>query len=403
MPISPYLIAFIFLGLLACNDEDPSPSSVVPPTGYAFERDGISTISFTGQTVRIGMATELANALKDFDSKAESLLEMYANETAAGTETDPFQDADLNASTKSIRSKVAASKDIFGANATESARIKQDFEDWIINQVEEIFPNEYELAAPGKPGQIADGTSVRFVNARGLEYDQAVNKGLIGALMVDQIINNYLSPAVLDEGQNRSENDNGITVAEKPYTNMEHKWDEAYGYIFGTSAFPKDPIRDLGADAFLNKYLARVNGDSDFEGIAQQIVEAFTLGRAAIVAKNYAVRDEQSALLRGLISKVIGVRAVYYLQQGKNGLPTTGDDFGGAFHDLSEGFGFIYSLRFTRDPNGSEALFSREEVDGYLDQLTAGSGFWEVTSETLDQLSQEIASRFDFTVGQAGS
>ena len=42
-------------------------------------------------------------------------------------------------------------------------------------------------------------------NAGGLEYNQLVNKGLIGALMVDQMLNNYLSAAVLDEADNREQ------------------------------------------------------------------------------------------------------------------------------------------------------------------------------------------------------
>ena len=107
----------------------------------------------------------------------------------------------------------------------------------------------------------------------------------------------------------------------KSYTTMEHKWDEAYCYLFGVSSDESDPLATLGEDAFLNKYLSRVERDSDFEGIAQQVFDAFKLGRAAIVAGDYSVRDEQANIIRELISKVIAVRAVYYLQQGKNGIP----------------------------------------------------------------------------------
>ena len=41
----------------------------------------------------------------------------------------------------------------------------------------------------------------------------------------------------------------------------------------------------LGVDSFLSKYLDKVEGDSDFAGIADDIYDAFKLGRAAIVAK----------------------------------------------------------------------------------------------------------------------
>ena len=271
--------------------------------------------------------------------------------------------------------------------------------------MEEVFPNEQELAMPGVAGQIADGSSVRYVNAQGLEYNQAVNKGLIGALMIDQILNNYLSPAVLDEADNIAENDAGIVADGENYTTMEHKWDEAFGYLFGaTENFAEANLTIGGDDSFLNKYLGRVEGDADFAGIAEDIFNAFKLGRAAIVAGNYDLRDEQATIIKEELSKVIAIRAVYYLQQGKNAIPLEGNlnNYGTAFHDLSEGFGFVYSLRFTRPSDSSSSYFSKSEVDGFIADLTAGNGFWEVTPATLDEISNAIAAKFDFTVAQAG-
>jgi len=379
-------------------------TNIETPETYSFSRDGASTISFTGQTTRIAMAGELISAMQDFDETEEGLKEMFANEAADGSDVNPWSDDDLNASTKSIKSKVAASEDLFASNTALSAKIRSDFETWIAGQVDEVFPNQMELAEAGKAGQIADGSSVRYVNALGLEYNQAVNKGLIGALMLDQIVNNYLSTSVLDAASNRDDNEMGVTAEAKPYTTMEHKWDEAYGYLFGGASSAAEPLMTLGGDdAFLNKYVSRVNDDPDFATIGQDIFDAFKLGRAAIVAKNYTVRDEQASILRALLSKVIGVRAVYYLQQGKNALPAGGRDYGATFHDLSEGYGFVYSLQFTREPDGSSPYFSSSEVDDFLSQLLAGNGFWEVTPEILDQMSEEIASRFDFTVAQAGN
>lgn len=390
----------VSIGLTSCENDGPM-MSINNPLYYRFERGGQSTVSFDGQTTRIAMATELIDAMKDFTATREELREMYANETTSGDNADPFANPDLNASSKSVRSKVAASKDFFSANATESAEIRADFESWIIAQVEEVFPYEGSLAAPGVPGQIADGSSVRYINGDGLEYDQVVSKGLIGALMVDQMLNNYLSERVLDEGDNRQFNDHGTVAEGKPYTTMEHKWDEAYGYLFGASADASDPLTTLGDDAFLNKYLSRVDGDPDFAGIASDVFDAFKLGRSAIVAGDYELRDEQANIIRSLISRVIAVRAVYYLQQGKNALPESGDSYGPAFHDLSEGVGFIYSLRFTRRANSNEPYFTRQEVDEMIEVLTVGNGLWGIDPETLDQLSEGIAEKFDFTVVQA--
>ncbi|WP_248723453.1 DUF4856 domain-containing protein [Seonamhaeicola sp. ML3] len=393
-------ISALILGSLfvSCSNDDDNVggNQVVAPATYSFTRDGASTVSFSGQTTRIEMGQELIDALKD-TSKSEADLDGMFTNTG-----DKFADADLNASSKTIRSKTAASADYFSANTTDANAIKADFDAWIKGQVDEVYPNWSVDAASGTAGKIqeAGGGSTRYVNAKGLEYSQAVNKGLIGALMVDQALNNYLSPAVLDAGTNVADNDAGTVADGKTYTNMEHKWDEAYGYVYGVNADPANPNADLGADSFLNKYLGRVEGDSDFAGIADEIFEAFKLGRAAIVAKNYDVRDEQAAIIREKISEIIGIRAVYYLQQAKL---TLVNDKGAAFHDLSEGFGFVYSLQFTRKPGTGAPYFTKAEVDAFIATLLSGNGFWDITTQTLDTMSDEISARFNFTTAQAGS
>ncbi len=400
---SLYICIIGIFVLVSCGDDD-SGNSVTAPETYTFLRDGSSTVSFSGQTTRILMAEEFTSALKDFAKSESELLEMFRNSGENGEDVSPFSSADLNESTKSIKSKVAASKDFFSSNTAESAIITNKFEEWLNGQVSEIFPNEEVIAAPGVAGQIADGSSTRYVNSKGLEYNQAIAKSLIGGLMVDQILNNYLSPAVLDEADNRANNDNDVAAEGKTYTTMEHKWDEAYGYLFGASGSPENPVSNIGSDdSFLNKYIGRVNGDTDFAGITQEIYDAFKLGRAAIVAKNYDVRDEQADLIKDKISEAIAIRAVYYLQQGKNAIPADGTEsaYGPAFHDLSEGFGFVYSLRFTRKSGSSDTYFSRSEVDGFITKLEAGNGFWDVTPATLDEISNDIADKFDFTVAQA--
>lgn len=182
---------------------------------------------------------------------------------------------------------------------------------------------------------------------------------------------------------------------------MEHKWDEAYGYLFGGAADGANPLSTLGGDdSFLNKYFGRVIGDSDFSTMAQDVYDALKLGRAAIEAGNYEVRDEQAAIIRELVSEVIGIRSVYYLEAGATALD--GGDMGGGFHDLSEGFGFIYSLQFTHNPDTGAPYFSRSEVNDMLEDLlnASGNGFWDVPTNTLRTLSTDIAARFDFTVDQ---
>ena len=390
-----FALSLCLIGALttSCSSDDDNSgggNDVVAPATYQFERNGMTSVSYSGQTTRILMAEELIDALKD-PSFSEMQLDAMFNHQEGDID---FSDASLNASDKSIRSKTAASFDFFTSNTTDANAIKADFESWIAEQVADVYPNWANTATPGNPGQLTEnGGSVRYVNAKGLELNQAVNKGLIGALMGDQLMNNYISKDLL--AQFEATNDSETLVTDKNYTDMEHDWDEAFGYLYGTD----DALApQLNQDSFLNKYLQRVENDPDFTGIAQDIYNAFKLGRAAIVAKNYDVRNEQAEIIREKISEVIAIRAVYYLQSGKL---TLGTDNASAFHDLSEGFGFIYSLQFTRKPNTDEAYFTKAEVDAYIAQLMTGNGFWDVTSTMLDDMSDDIAGRFNFTVEEA--
>jgi len=70
---------------------------------------------------------------------------------------------------------------------------------------------------------------------------------------------------------------------------------------------------------------------------------------------------------------------------------------------LSEGIGFIYSLQFTRKPNSNEPYFTKSEVSTFMNTLLSGNGFWDLTTDTLDQMSETVAAKFNFTVSQAGS
>jgi hypothetical protein len=397
------LLSALAIGMLftSCSSDDDNNggNQVTAPATYSFERNGESSVSYGGQTTRIEMGEELISALKSTAFNEAQLDGMFAHEAGNNDFADP-DNLGLNASSKSIRSKTAASRDFFSANTTDANAIKAEFDSWIADQVNEVYPNWDVDAVAGTAGKIQEngGGSTRYVNGKGLELNQAVNKSLIGALMVDQMLNNYLGTAVLDEGENVANNNNDVLDGDNNYTKMEHKWDEAFGYLYGTD---NAVAPALGADSFLNKYLSRVENDSDFAGIAQTIYDAFKLGRAAIVAKNYTVRDQQANIIREEVSKIIAVRAVYYLQAGKTALAA--NDNGAAFHDLSEGFGFIYSLQFTRQPNTNDSYYTKAQVDAFIAQLMAGNGFWDVTAETLDTMSNDIASTFGFTVAEAAN
>ena len=395
------------------NPIDPVVPGLVVPDTYSFSRDGQNTVRIPGQIERIRMGEEIIDAFLDFDAldgNTSLLNDMFTNTN------NSFTEAGLNASSRQIRNTVASSEDLFEGDsaplgASGSVILRTQFDTYIDGQINDVRLNRNRVAAAGVSGQIADGTSIRYIDGRGVEFNQIFTKGLIGGLMVDQIVNNYISASLLDEGTNREDNDNEVPRNDSGTdTQMEHRWDEAYGYIYGNSQNVANPNPTIGEDdRYLNRYVGLVDNDPDFNGIAERIFNAFITGRAAISQGFYDIRDEQTEILREEIARVLGVRAVFYLQSGRRELEA--GNTGGAFHDISEGLGFIVSLQFARIPgspdNAPVTYFTRDEVQALIDRLlsadiTNSNGLWDVTSEILNAVSADIAAEFDFTVEEAG-
>ena len=374
-----YLFILAFpLFIISCdsNDEDVAIEIIVP-TNYDFLRDGMSTVSFSGQTTRLNQVDEIYSALNSNTYTEAQLDEMFAD--GAG-----FMDSTLNGTGKNVRGKTSA-----GCAAGNSATQAQ-FDAQIADFANNVVPAWANDASAGVPGKLTDATRSIHVNAKGHEIDQTFVKGLIGGMAVDQIVNNYLQPCQLDSGTRKDDNTNGVVASGKNYTDMEHKWDEAFGYLYGQEADAKRA--DLGSaptgnGTTLNKYFKKING-SNQPGIAEIVFNAFKKGRAAIVAGDYQVRDAQANIIQIHLSKVIGYKAVDYLNgyMTKMAAGNTAD----AFHALSEGYGFVMSLQFTNN-GGNMPYFTKAEADAMLAKM---DDFWTVQDADLTSMVSDIKSKF---------
>ena len=59
------------------DDHDDDHSHVVAPETYSFERDGMSTVSFSGQTCRVQMASDIYSALNDPMYTVDQIMQMF--------------------------------------------------------------------------------------------------------------------------------------------------------------------------------------------------------------------------------------------------------------------------------------------------------------------------------------
>ena len=349
------------------NNNDPIIPNIDAPETYSFQRNGESTVSYSGQTTRLEQADELYAALNSAESTASGLDLMFngSDGSSAG-----FANELLNGTSKIIGSKTASS------TLAGSATTKERFNQYIADFASNVAPNWNMDAAPGMPGSITspDGGSTYQINAVGQELDQLFFKGLIGAFTLDQIVNNYIHPNQLDSGTRIDDNDNGVLSDGKPYTDMEHKWDEGFGYLYGQEGDLDDVgatvgIAPSGSGNLLMKYFKKVNQEGGYEpGIGQTVYDAFIMGRTAIVNTDYELRDAQADIIQIELSKVIGYYAIHYLNDYLAKIEE--GNIAKAHHSLSEAYGFILSLQFTNNGN-DEPYMSKGDVEYFLDNYLA--------------------------------
>lgn len=365
------MILFTSLFFTSCEKDDDH-NTVVAPDTYMFERDGMSTVSFPGQTCRLQMAKDIYDAMNVENAATVSEFLTMFNDGSGFTYNYTCE--------KNVGGKTAASP-------TASSTVKFQFEDMFTVLVDEVYPNWMSTASVGAAGQITTSSGSTYqVDGKGLEIDQAFIKGLMGAMVVDQMNNNYLTATKLD-GDGTTNNTDGLGAGE--YTSMEHYWDEGYGYLYGynnehvggTDNNANGPAEGNGV--LVNKYLKKLN-EGSHPGIADVIYDAFKLGRAAIVAGDYTLRNAQAAIIQEHVDKIIAQKAIDYLTGGAETI-SSGAPREDSFHALSEGYGFVLSLQFT-------SYFTNSEVNTMLDAMMDGDGLWDISADDLSNMAADISA-----------
>jgi hypothetical protein len=384
------VFAFLFIAFSACKKSDlPQGTQLRPKMDYNAltpasnylevfkDSEGNQTVDFSGQTTRQDMLAELdsvmriptgAHAAKGVAAGAVSaglLKNMYANTGS------PFRTTALNTATdKQLKGKTAGSY-----SAVDAETERNRFEGWL-DKVAAASTDYNKIAADGQAGIASTNSGSKYlVDAKGIEYAQLVQKGLIGAVLMDQMVNVYLSTDKLAL-------DNSSLVAGKKYTAREHSWDEAYGYLTKNGVFPTANPTD--ASKFLERYLGnyvRPVGDPS------SLFLALLKGRAAVVNNDHGVRDQQVTFIRQHVEKAIATFAISYLNKTKASLAS---DVASSMHAFAEGAGFVYALRFANSKKITTA-----KSDALLNKLIGGAkGFYSLTPAIIDEVRNEIATAY---------
>lgn len=296
------------LFLASCADnEDISVKSYTVPATYNF-----SNADFTKSTQLVKMTVELDAYLKQANvgSAVVPLSQTVVNNMFANT-GNPFQDASLNYAGISI-----------GAYIADGALYKS-FVDSVL-----IF-NTGVTASAGVGGFVPRSSNKIIVGPTGLEYGQAYVKGTMGALLFKEAVQ------LLTKVKSMSIND---TLA------AQAAWDQAFGYLSVPTNYDTtvtyantDPNRPL----LWGGYLAERGKTIQAGGI---IFGAFLKGRAAIGAYDAETRNEQVDIILEKWEQLAAIAALEYVTS-----PTSSanvGNYGSQLHALSEGFGFIASLKY---------------------------------------------------------
>ncbi|MEM1336313.1 MAG: DUF4856 domain-containing protein [Bacteroidota bacterium] len=352
-----------------------------------FTREGSSTVSFNGPSTLLKQVVELGGDLGSQVEVATIQLKFEGqNAQSAG-----FSDTSLNGTMEIVRFKTSSSIAQFGGfNSSGQGQTNVSAIAAFIAGHQAVMDNWVSAAASGQPGRFADSEGItRHVDAKGRELNQLFTKSLTGALAYDQAVNHYLNR--LDDENNgtgnyRTLNDEGTVVEGSSYTTMEHHWDEAFGCVYGNTL----------SQNLIYKYIDDVDGLSKFAGTESDIFTAFVVGRIAIAEKDYATRDAQIGILREKLGLIIAVRAVHHLSAAAKIIDAINGGGAGkredAFHDISQGYGFVNSLRYLVNASGSR-YFTDAEVNNYLMVLDVGNAFWDSTSTQLTDLANVIAAK----------
>jgi hypothetical protein len=375
------LISVLLIGAVACKKEgcvDPAASNYSEeadkddgtctypaedaytiPSTYAFtDANGNSTVSYSGQTDRSNQLREMVTLMKSGNAttvSAQDLKDMFENTGDNGNGNFSFT------SSKQLKSKC------FTADVSM-------FESWLDSLAVSSQSNGTQ-ASNGQAGTVTTNTgSVYLVNANGVEYVQLIEKGLMGAVFMYQALNVYFGSGKMDVDNTAAEDPaNG-----KYYTEMEHHFDEAFGYFGVDTDFPSTIPSDFWGK-YCNKQDPTLNCNAD-------MMDNFLKGRAAITNNVLADRDAAITALRTEWERISAEQAIDYLE---GAIANFGTDEAKYLHELAEAYAFAWNLRYA--PVETRRMTPTEHT-ALMDQFK--ENFWNMTVSDLNAIISTIEAKY---------
>lgn len=347
------ILPILAIGLLTgCkkDDDNKDDDKYAVPSTYNFKN-----VSYTGQIDRQDMLQELTAYVKTSHVEgttvdAQVMKDMFANNN------NPFNDADLNASTKNLIGKT------FNLDTT-----------YYLNLFDSIAKYSGQAGgANGTAGIVTNGSRSILCDANGLEYAQIIDKGLMGATFYYQATSVYLTDDKIGDAVDNE------TVVDGKGTDKEHHFDEAFGYFGAPIDFPSN----TSGVRFWAKYC---NGRNDLVS-TNKIMDEFLKGRAAISNKDKSAQNDAVSNIKSYWEKVAAATALHYINSGIDNI----NDDAERNHALTEALMFIQALKYNVDKT-----ISNTKIEEVLNKI--GDNLYNVSLQNLTDARDLLADEFNWT------
>ena len=344
------VFALGFLG--ACDDDDggsngdPQPAdSLELPQSYKWQ-----DVQYPEQTATIELLAKLSGAVGEAD-QGESVDE--SNLKNIFTNQGSVVDADV-----SIADQIPQSdRSMFEGYFEKMDNLTND---------------------PNANDTVIDG---RYYFPNGVEPQQFIEKGLMGACLYYQATAKKLANLPAQANENPQEGD-------QP-TPREKQFDEAFGYLAVPKNLPNNDKDEVAGDFvnstwFWGHYLRTRNSELKNK---EKLFNAFLKGRKAITQQLPTKREEAVETIYREWEKLVASNVAHYVNSTLSDMENNA--MGDKWHHWSEAVAFTMCLKYS-----PQKTISSGDINSILEKL--GDSPKNITKDELENINQTLDGIYDF-------
>lgn len=454
--IKNYLHALFFLafsiGLTACDDEASNSSTTRldisnrEPSELRYEfkshfDQNISSVSYSGQTARHALIEALKVYMTHLDrlvstqgvfetGQLVAILDLFftcpddicADEAIMVQTASPVKQMSIGeiSTGKNLVAKLAGNDEL-GQHKDWSSEFMGWGEDRITPErlirswFEQVEQQAIQISN-GEPSQDPNGEEINRpdLSATGLDYTQLTQKFLLAAVPFSQAADDYLDDDLEGKGLN---SDHSQAVEGESYTELEHAWDEGFGY-FGAARdyfeYSDDELASKGGRAdYQGAHDTNEDGQIDLisefnwghalnaakrdrgasTDLSAEAYLAFYQGRALLAQHKGPLNKTQFAELKAFRDtailaweKAIAATVIHYINEVLADMSKTDSyQFNEHAQHWSEMKGFALSFQFNpRSPLNDEVFAQLHNLIGQAPRLPNSDSFDEYKEQLLE-------------------